>query len=173
MEPFIHDPIPINRDTGSLNLCGSVAEHTLSVVASKNRFKDTRYLSVLDSEGVQAGAIILDESSSYYGIPTPSILLRISQTTLKEGRDDPAWGMSIAAYSGKPGVLTANSIINTSGAEELFDVKIYNPNICWCLYNVLMVKADSQGRLSRIGIGKVHIRAFDKVAKENQVIELC
>jgi hypothetical protein len=113
----------------------------------------------------------MDEVSSG-SIPTTCTLIRLSQTTLKEGRDDPAWDSDRAEYCGRPGEPSINVFgMDTSGAEKLFDTSVYDPSICWCLYNVLAVKMQDK-KARRIGIGKVHIRAFDKIAKMDQRIEL-
>jgi hypothetical protein len=180
MEPFFHDPIPINRDTCCLHISGLVAR--FQVVSSKNHPKDQRYLQVLGKRAAHAGTIILDGADSKsFEIPRQCILLIISQTTLKEGREDPAWDAGHAAYNGKPGSQAINAAnMDITGAGEWFDPKEYDPSLCWCLYNVLLLEIVSAGQLSnkysRIGIGKLHILALVEVAEEDidkQVIELC
>lgn len=85
-------------------------------------------LSLLDSKGVQSGAIILDKIESDYESPVSVTLLRVSQTTPKEGRDDPASDVGKAAYNGKPGIASTRDLGQTT--SQWFDVNVYDPNIC-------------------------------------------
>jgi hypothetical protein len=166
MEPFIHDPIPIDRETGTLHLQGKVAEFSMQISS-----RDKGVLFVCDKQGARAGAITMDEGIPEF-VTQECTLIRLSQTTLKEGNDDPAWDLGRAGYFGKPGEPSKNfSSTVISGAEKLFDTKIYNPRICWCMYNVLVVEFDGS-KARRIGIGKVHIHAFDVASSGTKVIEL-
>jgi hypothetical protein len=60
--------------------------------------------------------------------------------------------------------------MDISTFKGLFNTEVYDPKICWCFYNGLVVE-DGRNFTSRIGIGKIHIHAFDKVANHDQ--ELC
>jgi hypothetical protein len=167
MEPFIHDPIPFDRDTGTLHLQANVAEAYVKIAN-----KDKRSLFICNRQGVRAGLIIMDQEIPNTETPETRTLIRLSQTTLKEGNDDPAWDSGRAGYFGTPGERSTNftsAII--AGAEKLFDTAVYDPRICWCLYNVLVVEFDG-AKARRIGIGKVHIRAFDSAPNRPRIIEL-
>ena len=52
--------------------------------------------------------------------------------------------------------------------DEPFDQGRYDCNINWCLYNVLMVEWKN-GIAYRIGVGQVHIHAFD--TKKNELAD--
>lgn len=52
--------------------------------------------------------------------------------------------------------------------DEAFDQGRYDCNMNWCLYNVLMVEWKN-GIAYRIGVGQVHIHAFD--TKKNELAD--
>ncbi|KAK0640535.1 hypothetical protein DIS24_g9276 [Lasiodiplodia hormozganensis] len=98
--------------------------------------------------------------------------LKISSTTLAEGEKDPAWRGAKAQFSGIPGSPARNLLnMDTSSASEWFDPAAYDPTVCFCLYNVLVTV--TRGEITyRVGIGKIHIHAFDEVAVRDQLVRL-
>jgi hypothetical protein len=74
IELFIHNPIPIDRETGVLSLDGCVAKVGAKlnfgiVGGSHQDAHDKQRLSVLDSKGVHAGTLTVDEVSSNSTLP--------------------------------------------------------------------------------------------------------
>lgn len=167
MNPFLHDPIPVHRDTGTLHLRASMAYFDVPPSGPKDR-----QFTLTDTNGVQAGTIVLDcEWRQTELVSQGFTLVCLSQTTLTEGTGDPAWDWGSKKYSGAPGQAAINEIsMDISAAEGVFDIEVYDPKICWCLYNVLVVEGDWP-HTRRVGIGKIHIHAFDKVVKRDQ--EIC
>jgi hypothetical protein len=191
MEPFIHNPIPIDRDRGLLHIRTSTA--TFNVAPYQGVRSGACQYWLRDSQDRAAGVIALDgsweavsgrsRSSSHFHENSnhpdrPSLYLRgrsrqtvttavVSQTTLKEGNTDPAWTPTLSGYYGTPGSPSQNDGIDTRGAEALFDKDVYPANICWCLYNVLVL---NEGK--RIGIGKIHIQAFKNARPVKKVLTL-
>jgi hypothetical protein len=172
MDPFIHDPIPINRETWTLHFRGSMATFDARVTPQTRRID--RSYSLYDSNGRQAGILMTDAvHTAIYSATSPSFtLIRISQTTLTEGTGDPAWDWGQRGYNGTLGGPPANNSgkMNLSAAHGMFDTEFYDSKICWCVYNVMAIEVKG-GATKRIGIGKIHIQAFDKVAKDDQ--EIC
>lgn len=119
--------------------------------------------------GCQLGKVIMhvryDSAEKYE-------LLKISSTTLTDGEKDPAWNSGKAQFSGNPGDPAWNGVdMDTSSASEWFDPEAYDPSVCFCLYNVLVTVV--RGSITyRVGIGKIHIHAFDEVAVRDQLVRL-
>jgi len=107
---------------------------------------------------------------------TTVTVLQLSQTTLKEADDDPAWNPENASHSKAPGSLTDLILPSIAREEHIFDPTVYPPTMCWCLYNVLVITASKPNDQSQVwyrcGIGQVHINAFDKITGSEQYIKL-
>lgn len=132
-------------------------------------------LEILDADGALAGAIQPDLSApedfsgSYH-------FIKVSQTTLFTSTPflDPAWDLKSKSLKGSPGAPSINSEMRLSHIQHRnpqFDESKYDPEICWCLYNVLMVEF-RDGIAYRLGVGCVHIHAFDAALPVRQKILL-
>jgi len=130
-------------------------------------------LEILDTNSHRAGIVVLDAntaSSLPHGLHT---FIKLSQTTLSSGRDDPAWCEKTKAFAGKPGERAINKTrpLEFTEDEEIFDPRVYPIDICWCLYNVMLVETKGDV-IYRLGIGQVHIHAFDAAATERKLMRL-
>ena len=86
--------------------------------------------------------------------------IKLSQRTYSIMDSDPEWDKEIVAYKGVPGSPAINPQELLGPDDEIFDQQVYDPNICWCLYNVLLV--EWANRIAyRAGIGQVYIHSFD------------
>jgi hypothetical protein len=110
---------------------------------------------------------------SFWGLKTNRIhdFIKVSQTTLSHADSDPAWDGNTESYSGKPGGPPINPMPPLEAEDELFDQTRYDPNICWCLYNVLMIEWQN-GMAYRAGVAQVHIHAFDGASPQWEKIVL-
>ena len=171
MEPFIHNAIPIDRETGFLHLRTRLAEFRV-----KSYLTDQQRLILCNERGVRVGIIKMDGDTPPLEKDTTVTVLQLSQTTLKEGDDDPAWNPDNASYSKAPGSLTDDILPSLAREEHIFDPTVYPPTVCWCLYNVLAITAGERRDQSQVwyrcGIGQVHIDAFDKIADLEEYITL-
>jgi hypothetical protein len=169
MEPMFHDPIPINRETGSLYLFAKLA--TFNAVASSQL--NGRQLELYDANSVQCGRVRMDELQDWTLGATITVMA-VSQTTLKAGDEDPAWSDTTASYSQPPGAKSWTIDLKVEHTALPFDPAVYDPKTCWCLYNVLVVTTLNQGgrAMRRHGIGQIHIKAFDDMATSEELIEL-
>jgi hypothetical protein len=130
-------------------------------------------LTILDSKGHRAGIVVLDGNTAKSLPSGLHTFIKLSQTTLSSGRDDPAWFEETKSFAGKPGDDAINTTrpLEFAEDEEIFDSKVYRVDICWCLYNVMLV--ETKGDVTyRIGIGQVHIHAFDAVVTERKLLRL-
>ncbi|KAI8930939.1 hypothetical protein NX059_011954 [Plenodomus lindquistii] len=93
-----------------------------------------------------------DKSSTFF-------FVKISRTTLS-ATDDPAWDSESRKFAGQPGQPSTNpeSLINP--LEPEFDQDEYDPNVCWCMYNVLVVTFEDDVA-HRVAAGRVYFTAFD------------
>ena len=114
----------------------------------------------MDQNGIRAGTVTMDQRLHRRVRSEQAHFLKLSQTTLYDNENDPAWDEDTLTFSGTPG-QTAINPQTTSNNEVLFDETMYDKNINWCIYNVLLVMENDDGTMSRAGIGKVHIHAFD------------
>lgn len=126
---------------------------------------DICYLSIEDTDGNQAGTAVVDGNTVKSLALGKHRFVVLSQTTLYHDEDDPARDGETQSFAGTPGSPAINPQGRSPFGETWFDQSVYHPDICWCLYNVLMVEWEYDGpednRVARrIGIGKIHIHAF-------------
>lgn len=166
---FIHDSVPLDRKTGHLIFSADKAQ-PVSWRMKRPEPSSSNTLRILHRKtGRQLGKVIMhmryDPKEEYE-------YLKISSTTLTDGDKDPAWRDAKARFEGTPGgpaLIRLN--VDTSSASEWFDPEAYDPTVCFCLYNVL-VTVMRGGVTYRVGIGKIHIHAFDEVAVRDQLVRL-
>ncbi|KAF2243932.1 HET-domain-containing protein [Trematosphaeria pertusa] len=155
--------LPVEADVAELKLTG---EHADLWYRSESECDQGTYemcwLQVFDQNNHKAGTVIMDGTTfEATDFTNPLIsFIKISQTTLAPGRDDPAWDDESKTYKGRPGELAINPRPPLEPEEAEFDQDVYDLNVCWCLYNVLVVRWEGEVA-QRIAVGQVHIHAFD------------
>jgi hypothetical protein len=97
--------------------------------------------------------------------------VKLSQETYSVGRSDPAWDVDQKRYLSVPGSAALNPQEPLGPEDEVFDQETYDANVCWCLYNVILVQWKDNVAF-RAGIGQVHIHAFDEAQPVWKTIEL-
>jgi hypothetical protein len=172
--------LPIDWKTQHLHFIGETARLTISGDHAENWATDRKckegnhhvcQLSVFDNDGYRAGIVIVDGITRSRFKSGLYSFIKLSQTTFASGRDDPAWDEASESFLGVPGDPGLNTYPTLQPDEELFDPIRYDHNICWCLYNVLMV--EWQGQVAyRLGIGQIHIHSFDQASPRRMGIEL-
>jgi hypothetical protein len=137
--------------------------------SSNNHF--VCHLVIKDGGGARAGYVVVDGNTFQSLRPGDFSFVKLSQTTLTHDEDDPAWDEATQSFAGEPGTPFTNKHFEPYKEDMEFDNKIFDSSICWCLYNVMMVEwKDGVG--VRLGIGKIHIHAFDAVAAKSREILL-
>jgi len=173
-------PTPVDPTTGHLHFLAETAMLTVSGKHSQSLFADSRcskgnhhvcLLTVSDADGRQAGIVIVDGNSSAMLTPGPHTFIKLSQRTFCPDSGDPAWENVTESFSGAPGEPGLRKFVQYGPSEELFDEDVYDVNICWPLYNVLMVEW-KENVCYRVAIGKVHIHAFDRANMGRRRIDL-
>jgi hypothetical protein len=161
------DPLlKCTADVASLNITGDHAH--LWYQSCDDDEHDVCHLSVFNHQGHRAGIIVMDgETFEHTNFsPRSFTFIKISQTTLT-ARDDAAWDEETKSFAGRPGKPALNRRDPLDASEEEFDQKVYDINICWCMYNVLVV--EFEGNVARrIAVGRVHIDAFDGASPERR-----
>ncbi|KAK3358208.1 heterokaryon incompatibility protein-domain-containing protein [Lasiosphaeria hispida] len=172
--------MPMNPTTGHLHFLAETAMLTVSGEHSQSLFADSRcekddhhvcHLVVLDPDGHQAGVVIVDGNTRARLTPGPHTFIKLSQRTFSSSSDDPAWDDDTKSFSGVPGEPGLQKFVQYGPSEDLFDEDIYAIDICWPVYNVLMVECKEKVWY-RTGIGRVHIHAFDQAKMERRRIDL-
>jgi hypothetical protein len=179
-EPVEGQPTPVNFQTGQLHLRAKIAKLTVTAKHSRRwcqspkcdeGFHDKCELSIFDSDGIRAGIVTLDGNKFQKFIPGLHEFISLSQATLSHADSDPAWDEETESYAGKPGGPPISSRPPLDVEDEPFDQGRYDPNICWCLYNVMMIEWQD-GVAYRVGIGQMHIHAFDRASPQSHKILL-
>ena len=172
--------VPMDRDTRHLHFIGETASLTVNGEHSQSLYADPRcqegnhqvcQLNVFDRDGYQAGVVVVDGNTSAQLTPGLHSFIKLSQTTLSPGMDDPAWDAATESFSGVPGAPGLTPFVQYGPSEELFDPEKYSCDVCWCLYNVLLVDW-KDGVAYRVGVGKIHIHAFNQADPQKRRIEL-
>ena len=130
------------------------------------------HLKIFDRQGHLAGVAVMDGATFDATFEDASslqhtfVLIKISRTTLSAA-DDPAWDSETKRFAGRPGKPGINPESNTFSLEPEFDQDMYDPNVCWCMYNVLVVRFE--GRVAyRVAVGRVYYTAFDNASPERR-----
>jgi hypothetical protein len=179
-DPVEGQPAPVDFQTGQLHLRAKIAKLTVTAKHSRRwcqspkcdeGLHDKCELSIFDSDGIRAGVVTLDGNTFLKFIPGLHEFISLSQATLSHADSDPAWDEETESYAGKPGGPPVSSRPLLDVEDEPFDQGRYDPNICWCLYNVMMIEWQD-GVAYRVGIGQMHIHAFDRASPQSHKILL-
>ncbi|KAF2472799.1 HET-domain-containing protein [Lindgomyces ingoldianus] len=161
---YTNPRLQLTADVARLKITGKHADLWFKSEECEEGNHQVCRLQVFDQNNRKAGIVVMDgatfEETNFDTQPL-FYFIKISQTTLTLGRDDPAWNVETKKFTGKPGEQAINPQPPFDLEEEEFDQTIYDRNICWCLYNVLVVRFDGDVAY-RIAVGQVHISAFDK-----------
>ncbi|KAK5656477.1 hypothetical protein OQA88_4860 [Cercophora sp. LCS_1] len=179
-------PLPVDPVSGMLFMRAEIARMALSVqhtgrwdqesaCADGDHVLATCQLWVLSDAGKRAGIAHVsgewllgkDTAAARSGLS----FIKLSQQTFSLNESDPAWDGELCIYRGAPGSPAINPQEPLGPEDEVFDQAAYDQNICWCLYNVLLVEW-VEGIAYRVGIGYVHIDAFDSASPEWMTVGL-
>jgi hypothetical protein len=163
----------ILADTATLNVPGDHAHLWSADYRCAEGQHAVCELTILDAKGRRVGIVVLDGNTASSLPSREYTFIKLSQTTLSSGRDDPAWCEETESFAGKPGeqIINTTRRLEFAEDEEIFDPKVYPIDICWCLYNVMLVET-KEDVTYRIGIGQVHIHAFDAAVTERKLMRL-
>jgi hypothetical protein len=145
-------------------------------------------LTILDKDGCAAGAVQVPPAWVDAMTKTPQEFVALSRTTLTQDADDPSWDETTQSFllekpTDRSQVLREGSAAKRlrdhlngheepesyAGAWRLFDRQKYSAFKFWPMYNVLLLGRNG-GYAYRLGLGQVHVDAFDSVAKEKLVL---
>ncbi|KAK1761557.1 heterokaryon incompatibility protein-domain-containing protein [Echria macrotheca] len=175
---------PVDPVSGLLFMRAEVSQMSLSTLHT-NRWDQepscnngdhasaTCQLWILDNAGKRAGIAYVDgewlvgkeSAAARRGL----YFVKLSQQTFSLNESDPAWNEETWSYSGTPGSPALHPQEPLGPEDEAFDQAVYDQNICWCLYNVLLIEW-FDGVAYRVGIGQVHIHAFDNAHPECKTV---
>jgi len=102
-------------------------------------------------------------------------LLALSRTTLSHHGADPSWDASTKTYLCLPQERTQPALGEAEPSYWLQQSTSYFVHVfsdaykLWPLYNVLLIKW-KDGVAHRLGLGKIHIDAFDPAAETKEII---
>lgn len=166
----------IDPGTGYLRFLAETASflciHKPDDSAADNPPAATCTLFVLDDQGNHAGTILA--VSQILGSHSAQMceFLALSRTTMAFDSTDPSWDTRTRSFlyppQERPPLVSRKRVI--SGQElNVFDRKAFDMYKLWPLYNVLLIEW-KEGVAYRLGIGKIHVDAFDSVASRKNVI---
>jgi hypothetical protein len=130
------------------------------------------HLLITNIQGVRAGCVVVDGNTAGSLEPGMFSFVKLSRTTITHGDDDSAWDPETEAFVGVPGEPAINPDFEESRQKVWFDSDVFDSSICWCLYNIMMVKWREDGVGLRLGIGKMHVHAFDAAAGDEKNVNL-
>ena len=178
---------PMDPESGTLSFRAEVVYLTVSnerhslgskrISNTKPSCKDPR--KVVDERGIQIGIVYEDKILPDNSPTTTCCFIKLSRTTVSTSllQVDPAFDQETHRLLRPSQIpqLSERPIINTSAKiamwDKIFDLDHYSWNTAWCLYNVIMVQWHDDVAY-RIGIGKIHIQAFDQALPERKSIVL-
>jgi hypothetical protein len=166
----------IDPGTGHLRFLAETASftciHKPDPSPADNPPAATCTLSVLDDQGNHAGTILA--VSQILGSLCSGKLdfLALSRTTMAFDTTDPSWDTRTQSFlyppQERPPLVSRKRVI-TGQELNIFDRKAFDMYKLWPLYNVLLIEW-KEGVAYRLGIGKIHVDAFDPVASRKNII---
>jgi hypothetical protein len=134
-------------------------------------------LQIFDKKSLAKCGLAYDDYEIYKAFdlgpddPIECNFVKLSQTTLSDKEDDPAYNPVTKRYEGIPGGPSVNPKAKPNDLRMYFSKEKYDWKVSWCMYNVLWV-AWVNGIAYRVGIGKIHIHAFDNASPTQRDILL-
>lgn len=170
----VHNPLlRCTADVAQMTLTGEHTEFWSEEEEEQSEEGHTIcHLKVVDQQGVQAGVVVMDGATFEANFTNPGntpntfMFVKISRTTFSAA-DDPAWDPTSRKFTGRPGQPSINPEALILPLESEFDQDVYDPNICWCMYNVLVVIFEDNVA-HRVAAGRVYYTAFDGANPETK-----
>lgn len=129
-------------------------------------------LKVVSTRGRHVGFVTIDgETLKRLNPRKKYTFVGISRTVEEGGERDAAWDPKSRGYAWKPGGVAVNPDFKPrckQGWSHVYDHNRYPCNLCWGLYNVLMVDDNSE----RLGVGQIHSQAFEAERKGRRLMSL-
>lgn len=151
------------------------------------------YLEILDNDNHMAGTIIVDGRLLPQLINKRHMFLALSRSTLYRTNEDPSWDSATKTFlhwsEQPPGV---RQICNSQAEEHegfardfyssasqnrdaepnvsFFHNRYFSAEVWWPAINVLLISENQDGIFERLGIGKIHVDAFQPVARKKRLL---
>ncbi|TPX18490.1 uncharacterized protein E0L32_011603 [Thyridium curvatum] len=167
---------------GTLTIQGKVAEFRLTdqhtdMFVLRSGCDNGRHLlchlAVFNSHGNVAGTVFVDGSFVPYLKDKTHSFLALSRTTLNRTDVDPSWDddeQYFRSWHHPESGTVADPDSYESYNREPFDLRIFKDYKYWPVFNVLLLSApDEDGKVERLGIGKIHVDAFLPVAVDAEI----
>ncbi|MCJ1248404.1 hypothetical protein MMC30_005621 [Trapelia coarctata] len=173
----------LDPETGHLRFHAETAFFTLTGEFTKavheellrERNNELSALSILDANGNLAGTVLVDDWIARTLPPGQHEFLTLSRTTLSHSQKDPSWDASTKTFPYPSQEGTQPVPVETEPnywlqkSMRYFDHSVFDAYKVWPLYNVLLVER-RDGIVYRLGLGKIHIDAFDPVAERKDIV---
>jgi hypothetical protein len=126
---------------------------------------------MFDSQGSKAGVVVFDGATFDETCFAQSSFsfIKVSQTTrltFSTTFHDLAWNGTDQAIAGtpeEPDKFATAPCKEPFEHDNEFDLQTYDRDMCWGMYNVLVVNFESD-IARRIAVGRVHVTAFDNAS---------
>jgi hypothetical protein len=177
----------MNPESGTLSFCAEFAylkvsneRHPLGPKRISNTEPSSKDpLKLVDDRGIQIGIVFEDGVLPGCASTASYCFIKLSRTIISTSllQFDPAFDpktnrilrpAKISQLGERPII---NPSVRVSAQDKIFDLNHYSADVAWCLYNVIMVQWRDDVAY-RIGIGKVHVQAFDQAGPKTKCIVL-
>jgi hypothetical protein len=180
LRPFLSRP-PHLQYPHRLGIRTAVASFCLSGVVFKrpetyNTSFRISYMNVLDSRGFCVGSIYVpskksfstEQASLFHDRNRLHHFIVLSRASI---HNDPRVGydaLSQGSWIGKSsGILASGRSANPADlgyihSKGMFDTRMYDENVPYCLFNVMMIQPDMRtDSVFRVAVGRIHVDAFN------------
>jgi hypothetical protein len=164
-----------------------------SKASCKHGIHELCYLAILDDENQMAGTIIVDGRLLPHLINKRHSFLALSRSTLYRIDEDPSWDSATNTFrhwsEQPPGVCQIRSnqaeehkgqarnffstAVEDSDAEpnnSFFDKRYFSADVWWPSINVLLISEKQDGIFERLGVGKIHVDAFELIGEKKKIL---
>lgn len=132
------------------------------------------HLAILDDQGRWAGTLQVSGELVPRLKDKSHRFLRLSRSTLYRIDEDPSWDDDSHAFRHWTRQNVANldpCYVDEEPNHDFFDRKEFDARLWWPAINVLLVSGpDKNGVVERLGVGKIHVTAFEAVCEEDEVL---
>ncbi|KAF2812162.1 uncharacterized protein BDZ99DRAFT_262577 [Mytilinidion resinicola] len=159
--------------------------------ACKKGVHELCYLAISDDQQRMAGTIIVSGALLPQLVNKKHRFLGLSRSTLYRIDDDPSWdpithtfqhwdkqkpplgvenGKENPRIYAQPGQSSFLADDDVESNNDFFDKRYFSDQVFWPAVNVLLLSEEKGGGVERLGVGKIHIDAFNPVAVQEQIL---
>lgn len=177
----------LEADSATLRIVGRTAMFRLTEQHSPERHLYTTWkrnckqgnhalchLAILDDKGRWAGTVQVSGDVVPHLKERSHRFLALSRSTLYRVDEDPSWDEDSHTFRHWTRQSVADlepDFVDEEPNDDFFDRKEFDSRVWWPAINVLLLSEPGEsGVVERIGIGKIHVTAFEAVCEEDEIL---